>query len=255
MASTHFSNLAQSIRELRRVYLDGALSIAAPNPDHQELARGFLMLAHAELEYFVEEALRELAQHSFSGAVSGNFGRTAIALMAFSGLEPLHGGTALSIGKKKPRQIATRFGEAHAALVLKLDKNCGVREKHLAAMAVPLGLNASSIDNTWLNELDAFCSARGAFAHTSRTSKRGSHLAANPQDIWAKCERIVWTNPVLSTPGIISSFESLDDWIETEKTALGPTVAVASWRLRLSHLMSILIARRGRKGQLEDDDD
>lgn len=256
MASTHFTHLSQSVLELKRIYLDGALSVPIPNPDHQELARAFLVLIHAELEYFVEEALRDLAQHSFLAATGGNFGRPAIAFMAFSGLEPLHGGTALSTGKKKaPRQLATRFGAAHAALVQTLDKNCGVREKHLAAMAIPLGLDASSIDNTWLNELDAFCSSRGAFAHTSRTSKRGSHLAVNPKDIWIMCERLVWTNPALTTPGMISSFEGLDKWIENEKITLEPYIAAMSWRLKLLHLFITFIDQIGRKRRIDDDDD
>jgi hypothetical protein len=255
MPSIHFANLESSILELKRVYLDAALSVTTVSPDHQELARAFLMFAHSELEFFVEEALRELAQHSFNCAVSGSYGRTALALITFSGLEPLHGGTALGSGKKKPRQLATRFGHSHNEIVSRIDGNCGVREKHLAQMAVPLGLDASLIDNTWLNELDAFCSKRGAFAHTSRTSQRGSHLAVNSQDIWTNCQRVVWTNAALAVPGMISSFQSLDDWIEAEKSTVGPTIIAPSWRLRLSHLISALIGRLSRNRQIDDDDD
>src|SRR5215471_8834059 len=36
--------------------------------------------------------------------------------------------------------------------------------------------------NTWLNDLEAFCSFRGAFVHMSRTTQRASHLAVNPHD-------------------------------------------------------------------------
>jgi len=255
MASKHFANLAQSLVELKRIYLNDALSWALPTPDHQELARAFQVLAHAELEHFAEEAFRELGNHSLAGAASGQFGRPALALIAFSGLGPLHGGTALVAAKKKPRQLATRVGEAHAALQLRINKNCGVREKHLAAMAVPLGLSAAAIDNTWLNDLDAFCSSRGAYAHMSRTSKNGSHLAVNPNDVWAKCERIVWTNPALATPGVISSFESLDDWIEAEKLGLGAVVTAPSWRLRVLHLIYLLINLIRKKDHAEDEDE
>ncbi|BDU70181.1 hypothetical protein GETHOR_22820 [Geothrix oryzae] len=256
MASTHFTNLEQSIRELKRVYLDDALASGSPNTDHQELARAFLTLAHAELEFYVEEALRELAIQSFAGVCAGTFGRPSIALVAFSGLEPKNGGTALSTGKKKtPRQLAMRFGEAHAVLLQRLDRNTGVREKHIASMAIPLGLDSSSIDSTWLNDLDAFCTARGAFAHMSRTTSRGSHLAVNPHDVWTKCERLIWTNPTLATPGLLSSFESFDAWIEAEKLALGPQVIANSWRLRLSHFVLTLVSRLIKKLKLDEDND
>lgn len=254
MASPHFANLAQSLAELKRIYLDDALNAPLPTPDHQELARAFQVLAHAEFEYFAEEALRDLATHTFKGASSGKFGRPALALIAFSALEPIKGGAVLVAGKKKPRELATRFGEAHAALVAKISKNCGVREKHLAAMAVPLGLSAAAIDNTWLNDLDAFCTSRGAYAHTSRTSKNGNYLATNPKDIWTKCERIVWTNPALTPPGVISSFESFDDWIEGEKLSLGSIVTAPVWRLRVSHLISVLINKIRRTDHADDDD-
>jgi hypothetical protein len=256
MPSSHFVNLESSILELKRVYLDEALSATTVSPDHQELARAFLMFVHSELEFFVEEALRELAQHSFNCAISGSYGRTALALITFSGLEPLHGGSVLGSGKKKQRQLATRFGHSYAEIVKRIDGNCGVREKHLAQMAVPLGLDASSIDNTWLNELDAFCSKRGAFAHISRTNQRGSHLAVNPQDIWSSCKRVVWTDTAIAVPGIISSFQSLDDWIDAEKsTVWSTTVIMPTWRLRLSHLISVLIGRLSRKLQIDGDDD
>lgn len=256
MASTHFSNLASSIKELKRIYLDRALTDPIPTPDHQELARAFVTLAHSELEYFVEEAFRELASTALRGAMVGSFGRASIALISFTGLDPLRGGATLSTGKKKaPRRLATRFGAAHAALVSTLDRNNGVREKHLASIAIPLGLDATSIDNTWLNELDAFCSTRGAFAHMSRMSQRGSHLAVNPQDVWTKCERLIWTNPALAAPGTVNSFESLDLWVETEKHSLGPYVRVASWRLKLMQFLTSTFRKLGRNSDSDYDDD
>lgn|SRR5690606_400563 len=250
MPSAHFTNLVASTQELKRVYLDAGLATPAPNPDHQELARAFVALAHAEFEYYVEEALRGLATAVLNGAVSGHFSRASMALLSFSGIPSLNGGATLSAGKRKnPRQLATRFGDAHGALVAIVDGNNGVRERHLAAMAIPLGLDASSIDATWLNDLDAFCSLRGAFVHMSRTSQRGSHLAVNPHDVWAKCKSLIWTNPAIATPNIISSFESLDLWVESEAQSFGSLVAAPNWRLRTRYFLMSAMRKLGRRNQ------
>jgi hypothetical protein len=239
---------------LKRIYLDDALTAAVTTPDQQELARAFVTLAHSELEYYVEEACRGLAQDTLKAAVAGNYGKASIAMINFTGLEALGGGSTLrSAGKPKARSLSMRFGAAHAALITAIDGNHGIREKHLATLAIPLGLDANSIDNTWLNELDAFCSFRGAFAHMSRTSQRGSHLIVNPHDMWQKCERLIWTNPALAGPGVINSFESLDGWFEAEKQSFGPYVPVAAWRLTLMQFVASALSRRWKRNGAVDD--
>lgn len=256
MPSANFSNLTSSVLELKRIYLDGALAAPVPTADHQELARAFVTLAHAELEYYVEEACRELASEALQAGAAGNYGRASVALIGFSGMESLRAGSTLSIGKKKaPRLLSARLGAAHGALIRTIDGNNGVREKHLASIVIPLGLDANCIDNTWLNELDAFCSSRGAFAHMSRTSQRGSHLAVNPLDVWQKCERLIWTNPALSAPGVINSFESFDLWVEVEKQSFGPYVKVAAWRMRLFQFLIGTVAALRRRKASDDIDD
>ncbi|MCV2367021.1 HEPN domain-containing protein [Roseateles oligotrophus] len=256
MPSASFNNLVESIQELKRIYLNDALGTPSPTYDHQELARAFVTLVHSELEYYVEEALRDLANAALSSAATGTFGRTSIALLAFNGMQGLTGGAVLSSGKRKaPRRLATRFGEAHSALVKTLDGNNGVREKNIAAMAIPLGLDPTNVDNTWLNDLDAFCSTRGAFAHMSRTSQRGSHLAVNPHDVWTRCERLVWTNPALGSPAIIASFESFDFWVEAERTSFGALVVEASWRLRIVHVLMLVFRGLRRRSSDQEEDE
>lgn len=255
MASTHFANLTTSVQELKRVYLDAALAAAVPTPDHQEMARAFVSMVHAELEYYVEEACRALAQEAFRAAVAGNYAKASIALINFSGLDPMRGGATLTgAGKTPARRLSTRFGAAHAAFIKTIDANNGVREKHLAALTIPLGLDPGTIDSTWLAELDAFCSWRGAYGHMSRTSQRGSHLAVNPADVWQKCERVIWTDPALGAPGVINSFESLDAWFEAEKVAFGPYVTVPEWRLRLARFVINIVAKLRKREEAGGDD-
>ena len=65
MASKHFIDLTKSIQELKRIYLDDALAAPIPNDTQSELARAFVTFAHAEFEYYVEEALRGLTNVAF----------------------------------------------------------------------------------------------------------------------------------------------------------------------------------------------
>ena len=256
MTSAHFVRLETAVYELKRIYLDAALADPAPSPDHQELARAFVAFAHAEFEHFVEEALRELANVALSQAASGHFGKASLALLTFTGLDGMNGGVSLSRKKgKTPRQLSTRVGAAHAKLVGILDANNGVREKHLAAMAIPLGLDVSAVDNTWLNDLDAFCSSRGAFVHLSRATQRSSHLAVNPHDVWAKCKRLVWIDPALGQQGMVASFESFDLWIETEKNSFGPAVSVPAWRLSVLKFLAGIFADRRAFRRLASQED
>lgn len=255
MASSHFANLTASIKALKEVYLDDALASPVPNDIHSELARAFVTFAHAEFEYYVEEALRELTTATFNGAVSGQFGSASIAMLGFSGMSPLKAGDKLGAsGKKAARKMSTRFGEAKVATLKAIDSNMGVREKHIAAMAIPLGLDPTSVDNTWLNDLDAFCSYRGAYVHMSRTQQRADPAAVNPKDMWLKCQRLVWTNPTLGSPGSINSFESFDAWVESEKIGLAPLVGAPRWRLRIMSYLLQLLSRRRKNAAGEDDD-
>ncbi|WP_433866903.1 HEPN domain-containing protein [Ralstonia wenshanensis] len=242
MPSIHFVNLVESIEELKRIYLVDGLAAAIPSDEQQERARAFVVLAHAEMEYFVEEVLRDLAKTVLQQATAGYYGRSALALLTFGGLDQQNGGTALSKGKKKlPRVLTTRIGDASANLQKALDANTGVKEKYLAEMAIPLGLDPDEVDDSWLAELEAFCVARGAFAHMSRKAQGASHLAVDPKEMWRKTKRIVWTDTAFVSAGTISSFERFDDWAEAEKRSFGVTVKVADQSKSVLSLLRRLV--------------
>lgn len=255
MASSHFVNMTASIQQLKEVYLDEALKASSANDTHSELARAFVTFAHAEFEYYVEEALRELTLVAFNNAIAGKFGSASIAMLGFSGMNPLKAGDHLGTsGKKAARKLSTRFGDAKLAILKAIEANMGVRQKHIAAMAIPLGIDAASVDNTWLNDLDAFCSYRGAYVHMSRTTQRAGPGGVNPHDMWLKCQRLVWTNQALGGLGSINSFESFDAWVESEKVGLAQIVETPRWRLRIMSYLLRLLARSKQYADDADDD-
>lgn len=255
MASAHFVNLTDSIQELKKVYLDDALAAPIANDTHSELARAFVTFAHAEFEHYVEEALRELTYATLNGAVTGTYNQASIALLGFSGMNPLKAGDQLGTGgKKAARKLSTRFGEAKVAILKTIDGNMGVREKHIAAMAIPLGLDATAVDNTWVNDLDAFCSFRGAYVHMSRTAQRADPGGVNPHDMWLKCQRLLWTNNALGGGGGIKSFESFDAWVESEKLGLAAIVRAPRWKLQITKHLLRVVSRWKQDANIDDDD-
>jgi hypothetical protein len=234
MASNHFNALTHSILELKRVYLDDALATALPSPEQQELSRAFVVFAHAEFEFFVEESLRDFAALVLSNSAQGKFSKASIALLTFSNVPPMTGGTELGTGNKKGRKVASRVGAAVQVALKSIDENHGVRTNYLAAMLVPFGLDGDAVDNTWLAELDTFCALRGAYAHSSRTTTS----MPSPSDVWNKCKRLVWTNPALASQGVIGSFENLDEWFANESTVFGRVILMpgSRWRAAVSKL-------------------
>jgi hypothetical protein len=220
MPSNDFKNLENCVNELKRIYLlDALMANGAHSTDQQELARAFVTFAHAEFEHYLEVAFRSLLDVVLQQAANGKFSVASLSMLTFSDLPSSGGGT--SFKGKDARKVATRIFAAGVQYKTLLDDNHGVKEKYLAKIGTPLGFNKDCVDNTWLSDLDAFCSFRGAFAHMSRKEQRASHLSVNPQDIWIKCEKLLWTDAATARAGIVSSFESFDEWIEDQKNAFG----------------------------------
>lgn len=249
MASTSFNNLEESVKELKRIYLNDGNFRTIPNPDDQELARAFVVLVHAELEQYIETSFEGLSIDAMRGVSAGQFSRVAISLLAFSGIPAQTGGAKLRIPtpggsakkEKSPRLLATRYGEAHGQYLQMLVSNNGVREKYLATLGIPLGLDAQRTDPNWINDLESFCSSRGVWAHLSRTNALAKIGEIDPKDIWAVCERLIWTNRNLARPGVISSFEDLDQWVEAEKNLIGNALVNESrWKFKIFYAMSML---------------
>ncbi|HCH0556626.1 TPA: hypothetical protein NKO30_006758 [Pseudomonas aeruginosa] len=219
MTSSHFAQLGANLLELKRVYLSSGAAPALPSAEHQEMARAFLVFAHAELEWYAERICIDLTELVLTEAKHGRFGSPTLALLTFSSLENINGGDSLGGKKAAVRLLTKRVGDASSKHKQLAEANEGVREKHLAKLFVPLGLTASQVDSAWLAELDTFASSRGAFVHMTRSESRASPLAVNPADVWQLCSRLVWGSSAASE--IVSSFQELDNWFLGLRSAFG----------------------------------
>lgn len=60
-------------------------------------------------------------------------------------------------------------------------KNHGIKEKNLLKLLLPVGVEADSLDQTWLATMNSFGERRGEAAHRSTGSHRATQQV-NPKD-------------------------------------------------------------------------
>lgn len=201
--------LKDAIEILSKTYLpDIDASVAIPSDDQQERTRAFVVLAHAEMEWFVEKIAERCAETLATSAQNGRFSTAAFSLISFSN-QPEQGPGGSLGGKKEGRTIAKSFWAANARLVAASQENNGIREKHLAKLLVPLGLGGR-VDAAWLGDIDSFAEHRGRYAHMSMHAKEAAKSTINPQEMLAVCRRII-NGSGANTGHLISSMAQLHE--------------------------------------------
>ncbi len=120
-------------------------------------ARGFRLLAHAEIEAFLEEEASEVVTVVFDLWRNDLKARhTVISLLAF--LKP---------GDKSFTSVAEAVGFSFGRFNQLIKDNNGIKEENLQKFLPPVGIDWATMDGTWLSTLNSFGSARGEVAHKS----------------------------------------------------------------------------------------
>jgi hypothetical protein len=146
-------------------------------------------LAHAEIEAYFEDRASDAALEARKAWLERqHLSRVALCLIAFSGREmPLPPDTleAPTDNKRKTWPALIDIGERLLPIVasyfrLVKEDNHGIRERNLLSLLLPIGIEHSSLDPTFLANMDSFGKLRGTAAHTS--SRSGVRSAADPAD-------------------------------------------------------------------------
>lgn len=215
--SQHFTDLVAAFNLLKSTYISTSNSSGIPHPKEQELARAFVMLMHAEIEFYFESMSAELITLATSEFAAGRIGVASLGLIALTGLPPLNGGEQLVPNSKAAaRKVAEQIYRGGERLRKVIEGNNGMRQKYLAPLFVPLGLTQEAIDPVWIVDIDSFADKRGAFAHKSMFHVEAESKNINPLDELKLVTRIVFDDPVLKSPNVISSIESFDAWASAQ---------------------------------------
>ncbi|HMB84124.1 MAG TPA: HEPN domain-containing protein [Terriglobales bacterium] len=134
-----------------------------------DLARGFRLLAHAEIEAYLEDRSGEVALTAVRQFMADRKPRPVVwSLVSFqlvqeqltdNHLKNHYGGTL-----DRLEDVVTK---AHNSYKYMLLHNHGIRETNVLKMLLPIGFARTEIDTTWLSTMDSFGTNRGETAHTS----------------------------------------------------------------------------------------
>lgn len=173
-------------------------------------ALAYRVLSHAEIEsYFEDRALQVVDDARTAWEKTNHVSRVILCLLAFSGREmrlPPDTLEAPDANKKKtwPEQvdIAERLSQVITAFYKYVRiENHGIKEKNLLSLLLPIGVNNSKLDPTFLADMNSFGALRGATAHLS--SRKSVRKAVDPAEELKRVE------------ALMSGIESVDALIDS----------------------------------------
>ena len=121
-------------------------------------------MVHAEFEAYIEDKAKDKASKSLNNWDSSRKKSSCLqAILAFSGNEISYDNER----KTNTQSIEFRINKAVNHYLNLIKKNNGVKESDILSILLPLGLELSDLDETWLSVMDSFGSTRGNIAHNS----------------------------------------------------------------------------------------
>lgn len=194
--SQRFRGLSKRLNALRRNMLPQEFSPTGDYSDRQlDRARGFRLLAHAEIEAYLEDIGFEKAKSVVEGwklaksTTDSLFCLVSHYHVGFEvGDEPELVEKFEVSSRKKLKdeigEIAERALSQYAALI---SQNNGVREENLLRIILPIGVRKPDLDATWITDLQEFGKRRGTVAHKSVSA----HMVIDPQQEWTVVKNLL----------------------------------------------------------------
>lgn len=192
MPSKRFIVLEERIKELKRLLLPFRFD---PTGYYKHPLRvttralSFRVMAHAEVETYLEDRVLEIATTALKAWEDRQFVSPAtLHLLAFSGRSFERPPETLQApdpqrAKDWPSRISLddRFSKCVSEFHKRVrTENHGVKEKHILDLLLPVGFDVGKCDVLFLQTMNNFGEARGAVAHTS--GKSHIQKAVDPKD-------------------------------------------------------------------------
>lgn len=187
--SKRFKELRQRLGELRKNLLPSKFSETGDYTDRQiDRARGYKLLAHAEIESYIEEMAKETILKAITDWK--NLKKPSNIIISF--ISSFHSGWStddtdsneqiIKLAKnraKKPSNAAPEIIDlAQTQFIQTLKDNHGIKESNLKSLLSPIGIDIRDLDPTWIADINNFGSRRGDIAHNSKKTS----AQINPKD-------------------------------------------------------------------------
>jgi hypothetical protein len=175
--SDKFITLRTQLDRLKDEFLPEISPTGSYSESQLSRTAAYRVLAHAEIEYYLEERAWEVVQNAKTlWDKSGKNTRTLICLLGFSGLTmdkppdtltPQKGSKTV---KEEKIKISKKIDLAVESFKRVISQNHGVKEDHILSLLLPIGIDSDDLDPAWLADMNTFGEKRGLVAHTSATS-------------------------------------------------------------------------------------
>lgn len=148
----------------------------------KDMARGYRLLAHAEIESYLEDVVRQIADKTLAKWQASNIGsKELISVLAALKNDP-------EISDKQLSSLKTTEETVNYSFVLfkkRITKNNGIKEKDVKALMSPIGFDIEALIPELVPLLDSFGTKRGEVAHSTSLKKE-----INPKDEVADVKNI-----------------------------------------------------------------
>ncbi len=170
-------------------------------------ASAFRVLAHAEIEAYLEDRTWEIALATTKAWKAGlGESRTLLCLVAYSGLEmkapplSMQPITSSQVDVWEERaDLTKRIDAAMATLAHAISQNHGIKEENLLRLLLPIGVSVDTLSAVLVADINSFSERRGEAAHSSASVRR----QVDPMD------------DLSAVRSIISGLKEIDDAFDT----------------------------------------
>ncbi|SFR85440.1 HEPN domain-containing protein [Maribacter stanieri] len=144
----------------------------------KDLIRGYILLVHAEIEAYFEDIAKQVVSNAKSKWIATRQKSNCIlSIIAFCSHE------INWENDPSKNDIKHRINRTTGHYTNKLNSNHGIKSNNVKNILLPLGIEESQLDQTWLNTMDDFGAKRGSIAHST-------HSVQNPIDLKTEKDRI-----------------------------------------------------------------
>ncbi|MFM6199592.1 MAG: HEPN domain-containing protein [Dolichospermum sp.] len=171
-----FNTLEMQLDRLKDEFIPEISPTGVYSESQLSRTAAYRVLAHAEIESYLEERAWEVVQNAKTLWTKGKTTRSLICLLGFSGLTmdkppdtltPQKGSKTV---KEEKIKISKKIALAVESFKRVISQNHGVKEDHILSLLLPIGIDSDDLDPAWLATMNTFGEKRGLVAHKSATS-------------------------------------------------------------------------------------
>lgn len=172
---TRYRALKSRLKELEKHYIKSFYEKDPFDwtPRQHDLARGYRVLCHAEIESYLEEMAKDLLTYSVN-----EWRRDEKVTITMTSL------MTYFYRPEKTDKLSTMFNKAANDFKKQvIEGNHGIKTENLKKLFRPLGIDIEELDTAWKSTLDTYGSRRGETAHTSARAQQTIDLRTEKRDL------------------------------------------------------------------------